>query len=143
MLKKILTTLLVALQLGTAFVPAAVARPAKTHAFTTVEVISNKVDAGSTQLAQTNHDHYGSVQASSVNEHMPCHDSKPAQKHCHHCHHCDDCAGCQSCPCAAPVSAIGTAFSFLKPLTAQASLADLIAQLPHHITSAIYHPPKH
>jgi hypothetical protein len=140
MLKKILTTLLVALQLGTAFVPAAMAHPAKTNAFRTVEVLSSKVEAGSTQLAQTTHDHNGFVQTNSVNEHMPCHDSKPAQKHCHHC---DDCSGCQSCPCAAPVSAIGTAFSFQKPLTAQASLADLIAQLPQHITSAIYHPPKH
>ncbi len=140
MLKNILTTLLVALQLGTAFVPAAMAHPAKTHAFTTVEVLSSKVEAGGTQRAQTNHDHYGSVQASSVNEQMPCHGSKPAQKHCHHC---DNCSGCQSCSCAAPVSAIGTAFSFQKPLTAQASPVDLAAQLPQHITSAIYHPPKH
>lgn len=139
MLKKILTTLLVALQLGTAFVPAAMAHPAKSDAFATVEALSSKVDAGSIQLVQTNHDHYGSVQASSVNEHMPCHDSKPTQKHCHHC---DNCSGCQSCTCAAPVSAVDAAFSFQKPITAQASLADLTAQLPQNITSAIYHPPK-
>lgn len=139
MLKKILTTLLVALQLGTAFAPAAMAHLAKSDNFATVEALSSKVDARSIQLVQTNHDHYGSVRTSSVNGHMPCHDSKPAQKHCHHC---DDCSGCQSCSCAAPVSAIGTAFSFQKSLTAQASLADLTAQLPQQFTSAIYHPPK-
>jgi len=139
MLKRILTTLLVALQLGTAFVPTAMARSAKTNAVTTVAALSTKVEAGSAQLAQTNHDHYGAVQASSVNEHMPCHDSKPAQKHCDHC---ENCSGCQSCPCAAPVSAVDAAFTFLKPITAQASLTDLIGQFPEHITSAIYHPPK-
>lgn len=139
MLKKILTTLLVALQLGATFVPAAVAHPAKTYTFATVDVLTSKVDASSTPLAQTNHDHYGSVHANRANEQMPCHDSKPTRKHGHHC---ENCTGCQSCSCAAPASAVDTAFLFQKLITAQVSQTDLVAQLPQHITSAIYHPPK-